>query len=281
MRSVSVETARIEEEFQLARLRERIAPLRQEVNNHPLYSDICSLQDLRTFMESHVFAVWDFMSLLKSLQQSLTCVNVPWIPSSFPMCRRLVNEIVLGEESDTVAGGYLSHFELYHRAMVEAKANVASVETFLIELFSGSSVSNALLFADVPEEARRFVETTFSFLVWDKPHVVASAFTFGREEVIPDMFRSMVAGLNRQFPEHVSTFHYYLQRHIEVDGESHGPMSLQMISELCGNDAVRWEEAAQAAELALNSRIALLSSIRDRIVYSRVLTSTVHGTGQT
>jgi hypothetical protein len=270
MRTVSVETARIEEEeFQLARLRERIAPLRREVNSHPLYGDICSLQDLRIFMESHVFAVWDFMSLLKFLQQSLTCVSVPWIPSSFPMCRRLVNDIVLGEESDTVAGGYLSHFELYHRAMMEAKADVAPIETFLIEVFSGSSVSDSLLSAGVPEEARRFVETTFSFIEQGKPHVVASAFTFGREDVIPDMFRSMVAGLSRQFPEHVATFHYYLQRHIEVDGESHGPMSLRMISELCGDDQTRWEECAQAAELALNSRIALWSGIRDRIRQSR------------
>ncbi len=269
MKTVDGGPAQTEEEIHLAQLRERLAPLREKVNDHPLYRDITNLQDLRIFMEGHVFAVWDFMSLLKTLQQSLTCVAVPWVPTRFPVCRRLVNEIVLGEESDEFNGAYLSHYELYHRAMVEANANVGPIETFLGELSSGKSVGNALLAANVPDEARRFVETTFSFIAQGKPHVVASAFTFGREDVIPDMFRSMVAGLNQQFPGSVSTFHYYLERHIEVDGESHGPMSLQMISELCGNDPARWEESTQAAELALSARIALWSGIRDRIGQSR------------
>src|ERR1700687_639022 len=107
---VGERSAPSQEESLLTELRERLAPRRAQVNNHLLYRDISSLEDLHVFLESHVFAVWDFMSLLKTLQQMLTCVNVPWLPTPFPVCRRLANELVLGEESDTFNGSYLSHF---------------------------------------------------------------------------------------------------------------------------------------------------------------------------
>ena len=55
----------------------RIASLRDRLSTHPIYSSISKPQHLRLFMESHVFAVWDFMSLLKALQRSLTCVDLP------------------------------------------------------------------------------------------------------------------------------------------------------------------------------------------------------------
>ena len=77
-----------------------IAPLRDQLSAHPLYSSISTQEHLRLFMESHVFAVWDFMSLLKALQRTLTCVDLPWVPTPYPASRRFINSIVLGEESD-------------------------------------------------------------------------------------------------------------------------------------------------------------------------------------
>src|SRR5882757_7152683 len=97
---------------ELERLRAFIQPTRQALLDHRIYCQIRGLDGLRLFMEHHVFAVWDFMSLLKALQQRICCVDVPWIPSSTSFTCRLVNEIVLGEESgEDGEGGYARHFE--------------------------------------------------------------------------------------------------------------------------------------------------------------------------
>jgi alcohol dehydrogenase len=65
---------------QLERLRARLAPLRAALAGHPVYGRINGPAPLRLFMEHHVFAVWDFMSLLKALQRRLCCNDVPWLP---------------------------------------------------------------------------------------------------------------------------------------------------------------------------------------------------------
>lgn len=254
-----------ETEDLLPELRDRIAPLRKQLGNHPLYPSMSTIEHLRLFSESHVFAVWDFMSLLKALQQMLTCPAVPWLPTRSPACRRLINEIVLGEESDQFDGRCLSHFELYQQAMIELGADLRPMDRFLTELSNGKPVADALLAAGAPEEARRFVETTFAMIGQGKPHVIAAAFTFGREDVIPEMFRSLVESLSRRFPARLDTFLVYLQRHIDVDGDSHGPMALRMICELCGEDQLRWDEAALSAEQALTARLKLWNAIRNRI----------------
>jgi hypothetical protein len=241
-----------------------IAPERERLVDHPLYSEISDIQHLRIFLESHVFAVWDFMSLLKSLQSRLTCVATPWLPSPYPKSRRLINEIVLAEESDIFGDRYISHFELYLEAMVEAGADTSAIRTLIDELRSGRLLPDALSVAGPPAEAVEFVRTTFSFLALDKPHVTVAAFTFGREDLIPDMFHQMVKDL-RQNLEPVGLFEYYLDRHVEVDAGSHRPMALQMVEELCGPDNSKWEEAGFGAVTALRARLALWDGILNRM----------------
>jgi Protein of unknown function (DUF3050) len=234
----------------------RIAPLRAQLENHPLYARIWTAEDLRVFMESHVFAVWDFMSLLKALQRRLTCVAVPWRPTEWPESRRFINEIVLGEESDVFKGRAVSHFELYLEAMQEAGADVEPISRLLERLAAGD-----LDLDRVPEAAGRFMRATFGLIDSGGVHELAAAFTFGREDLIPDMFRSLVRDLNAKLGGRFGKFQWYLERHIEVDGEDHGPLSLRMVADLCGTDARRWEEAAMAAEEALLARIALWDGI--------------------
>jgi hypothetical protein len=234
----------------------RIAPLRERLTAHPLYAAIQTQDHLRVFMESHVFAVWDFMSLLKALQQKLTCVSVPWVPTAFPASRRFINEIVLGEESDEFEGRPVSHLEVYLEAMQECGADTRPVT----ELVEAARVGRLDL-AGVPEAAAKFVATTFELIQAGSVAAQAAAFTFGREDVIPDMFRELVRELNRQSSGDLSKFVWYLERHIEVDGEDHGPLSLKMVSDLCGDDARLWEEAAAAAEAAIEARVALWDGI--------------------
>lgn len=100
--------------------------------NHPLYNKVRTLDDLRHFLEGHVFAVWDFMSLLKALQIKLTCTTTPWMPVGNPQTRYLINEIVLAEETDINSDGLRqSHYEMYIDTMKACGADTAAIEEFL------------------------------------------------------------------------------------------------------------------------------------------------------
>ena len=246
-------------------LESRIAPLRARLTSHPLYASIRTPQQLRLFMQSHVFAVWDFMSILKALQSSLTCVSVPWLPSPFPESRRFINEIVLGEESDQFEGRAISHFELYLEAMAEAGADAAPIRALLTSLTEHpSSLTTddvALNIPVIPIAARSFMSSTFHVIRSGNLAAMAAAFTFGREDIIPDMFRHLVRDLNAQHSGAFTKYIWYLERHIEVDGEDHGPLSLRMVSDLCGTDEALWQAATTAAESAIAARIALWDGI--------------------
>jgi hypothetical protein len=251
----------------VASIEERIAPLRERLTTHPLYAEIRTSEHLRIFMESHVFAVWDFMSLLKALQQKLTCVSVPWAPTKWPESRRFVNEIVLGEESDEFEGRAVSHFEVYLQAMQECGADTRGVDALLESVKQGEGSQMHL--DGAPLAAREFVEATFDVIRSGSVAAQAAAFTFGREDVIPDMFRELVRDLNAESAGELSTFVWYLERHIEVDGDDHGPLSLRMVADLCGDDAALWEDAAAAAEKAIMARLALWDGIRMQMQSSR------------
>jgi len=248
-------------DFQIS-LSTAIAADRRALLEHRLYGQLRTLGNLTAFMEHHVFAVWDFMSLLKALQVRLTCANVPWRPVGNAQVRRLVNEIVLGEESDALpTGGAASHFELYLQAMQEAGAETDQMDHFIHELESGKTVAEVLEQAIVPAAVAAFVRQTFEVIERGRPHEIAAAFTYGREDLIPEMFTQLVHGLELQFPGKLATLRYYLDRHIALDGDEHGEMGRQMVALLCEGDARRELEATQAAVDALRSRIMLWDGI--------------------
>tara|TARA_B100000401_G_scaffold277276_1_gene189241 strand:+ start:289 stop:1068 length:780 start_codon:yes stop_codon:yes gene_type:complete len=233
---------------------------RDTLFNHKIYSSINDMNHLHIFMENHIFAVWDFMSILKTLQRDLTCTEIPWIPKNGGTPGRLLNEIVTEEETDiNIYGEYSSHFEMYYQGMQEAGANTQPIEKFLSRLDEG--VENALITSDAPKAATRFVNRTFSLLNKAPIHVVASMFTFGREEVIPNMFRSIIDKIDQDAKGKLKTFIYYLDRHIGIDEDEHGPAALKMIKELCKEDDNKWNEAAQAAKKTMQARVKFWDEI--------------------
>jgi len=239
-----------------------IQSLRGQLISHALYKNIASIDELRTFMEHHIFAVWDFMSLLKSLQQKLTCVTTPWMPVGNVSTRYLINEIVAGEESDVdEKGNRTSHFELYLAAMQQAGCNQQAIDTLFTRLKNGESLSTALTDQNIPEAVGNFVTHTFDVIDNEPDYVQAAVFTFGREDLIPAMFTSMVKEISRQMPGKVDLLLYYLERHIEVDGDHHSQLAYQMTADLCGDDDERWAQATAAVKKALQARIDLWNGI--------------------
>jgi len=246
--------------------------LNEQLLGHKLYKEVQSIDSLQLFMEAHIFAVWDFMSLLKTLQTHLTCTTAPWVPVGNADTRYLINEIVLGEESDVdEEGNRISHFELYLKAMRQVGANTELIDTFLGYINAGNSVNEALALANVPSYIQQFVKTTFSFIESGKPHIVASVFTFGREDVIPEMFIRLVADIEARVPGTIGTFKYYLERHIEVDGDHHSHLALEMTTLLCSNSINKWQEATFAAQEAIASRISLWDGIYAQLVAEKSL----------
>jgi hypothetical protein len=244
-----------------------IEPLRQEIINHKVYAEIKDLEDLKIFMNFHIYAVWDFMSLLKSLQNNLTCTSVPWFPVGDAKTRHLINEIVVGEESDVDREGITkSHFELYLEAMNQCGANVQEMDLFISSMQKSIDFKMAYQKAKTPKSAQNFVNFTFDCIHSNKSHVQAAVFTFGREDLIPAMFHSIVSDMHEKFPDSLTIFKYYLERHIEVDGDHHSNLALEMTSNLCGTNEVFWQEAEQASILSLKQRIALWDGIYEAIL---------------
>lgn len=283
----------------------RVEPFQGKLATHPIYTRVRNLRGLQVFMTHHVFAVWDFMTLAKTLQQRLTCVTTPWFPPENPLAARLVNEIVLGEETDDIAPGvYLSHYVLYLRAMGEIGADPAPMRAFEAAVRGGATPAEALAPLDIAESTKRFVLHTLETST-KQTHEVAASLLLAREDLIPTMFERVVLEMDkrstggvraarslrerreslphwakRMVPASVRTaadryeqsnpdprafFRIYLERHIELDGESHGPMSQALLQDLCGDDDQKWDEATTAARDALRARVDLWDGVLARI----------------
>ena len=234
-------------------LNSNLTKYREEIVNHALYKKLNSVEDIAVMMEHHVYAVWDFMSLLKALQSLLTCTTSPWKPVGDGKIRQLVNSIVLEEESDVdKENNPLSHYEMYIDAMKQCGANTSAIESFV------SNVSTTNM-PSVNDGVDAFLKTTFNVIESNETHKIASAFTFGREDLIPDMFTAIVNEYNTE--NNLDKFVYYLERHIELDGGEHGPLALELISNLCGDDDNKWKEVEETAVACLVARKKLWDSI--------------------
>ena len=207
------------------------------------------------------------MSLLKALQSKLTCTTTPWFASQNPETRYLINEIVLAEESDlTLDGKRLSHFEMYVDAMKDCGAQTTELESFLKNVVATKNVFIAIKQSDLHPKIKAFLDFTFRIIEEGKTHKIAAAFTFGREDLIPNMFTEILKNFQQNFPEtDLSKLIYYFERHIELDADEHGPMAMEMITELCQDDEHKWAAVEEVSVLALEKRIGLWDAIEEKI----------------
>lgn len=253
-------------------INEKIQPQKEQLLNHSLYKKIKTIDDLRQFQESHIYAVWDFMSLLKALQTTLTCTSTPWLPVGNPETRYLINEIVLAEETDiSLDGKRQSHYEMYIDAMKSCGADTKPIESFLENVILTQNIFVSIKQSDLHSNIKDFLDFTFRVIEQGKPHEIAAAFTFGREDLIPEMFTAILKNFQTNFPEtDLSKLIYYFERHIELDGDEHGPMAMLMINELCGESETKWKEVEEISIQALDKRIGLWDAIEEKISQKEV-----------
>jgi Protein of unknown function (DUF3050) len=248
----------------IIQLQKELEEERERLLAHPVYGQINDLEGLQQFARVHVFAVWDFMSLLKSLQGCLTSVTIPWQPVGAASTRYLINEIVLGEESDLdEEGNRMSHFELYLKAMYQMGADTTDINSLIARVQTGMHIRQAIAEAPLSEKIKQFLDFTFEVALHSPAHVKAAVFTFGREDLIPSMFHQLLGQLYSEMPDKVSTFKYYIERHIEVDGDHHSHLAIEMVSELCGDDQEKWKEARYMARQALVKRYLLWDAVME------------------
>ena len=244
---------------------EAIEPLQARLNNHPIYSALHRVEDLQIFMSHHVYSVWDFMSVIKYLQSQIAPTTYPWKPLGDGSVRRFINELNLEEESDQGLPDengeqtFYSHFELYCDAMREIGANPDNALKF-IDIANKHGIEAALNGDIAPFPSQHFTKTTFDFIGSGKPHLVAVALAVGREHIIPSMFRAFLREMDITEKD-APIFHYYLKRHIHLDEDFHAPLSLRLLNSLCAGDEEKLQEAQQAAQQAIEARIAFWDEV--------------------
>ena len=245
----------------------KIKSLRDKLLNHRLYSNIERIEDLQIFTENHIYAVWDFMSLLKALQIKLTCTKTPWVPNNNSQTAYLINEIVLAEETDVnQLGERKSHYELYIDAMIDIGAKIEFPTKNIDEIASSKNVFASIDNLELHKNIKEFLRFTFSVIEEGKPHKIAAIFTFGRENLIPNMFNEILREFEKNIKDKdISKLIYYFERHIELDEDEHGPMALEMVSMLAENDQKKWDEIEKISIEALEKRILLWDAINDQL----------------
>jgi hypothetical protein len=223
-------------------------------------------------MEFHVFAVWDFMCILKKLQNSFTCTSSLWIPPTDSQLAYFINSIVVGEESDDLiicgSQNFLSHFDLYIESMKDIDANTLPINNLINQIKNGASWKDAIRntrnsYPFISNNTFEFVEHTLNTVDNATIFEIASCFLFGREDSIPKMFENLLANFqNKKLP--VPNLITYLNRHIHVDGECHGPMAASMLSKMCINEEIE-KIIVDAGRKAIEMRLHLWDGILEKI----------------
>ncbi len=246
----------------------QIDELHRQLSNHKLYCMIDTKEKLKIFMQHHVYAVWDFMSLIKALQNHFSPITLPWIPPKNARYANFINQLVLEEESDyaltdSSSSTHASHFESYLLAMEEIGADTQAITSF-VNAVSNRGLDAGLKMPSVPEPAKQFMRFTFELIEQNKSYLLAAALAYGREDLVPQLFRSLQDGMHIN-SQVAPNLYAYMQRHIQLDGEEHGPLAIQLLNELCEDSNQKHSAVANAAERALAVRLDFWDGIQSAL----------------
>jgi len=234
--------------------KKKLDDLKQKIAAHPLFANKLEPKQICKFMESHIFAVWGFMSILKSLQKMITPNNLPWIPNKNTNngLVNFVNEIILCEESDYIEGiGYISHFEIYLLAMKNMGAKTDQLDKLTSIIADKGYNEKYLDDVDASDEVKSFLKHDMEVSMNGTLPEIVGAFTLGREKVIPNMFSYILPAIKEtSTAKHLIT---YLERHIDIDGDRHGPLSMKLLDASCDKNqlTLAYATAVKSLELRL------------------------------
>ena len=245
-----------------------LTPLKEKLTNHRIFERINSIEELKVFMEHHIFAVWDFMSLLKKLQKDLVPSGSPWVPNPNGNLVRFINEIVMEEESDQAYSSgpeisYTSHYQIYLDAMTEVGASTETISRF-VELVKSEGINLAMQKINLPEPSRLFMSHTFELIKEGKSHEIAASFAIGRESIVPLMFKRIL-DQSKLDDDQVPVFRYYLVRHAELDGDHHGPMAHKLLENMSAGDPKIQQEIIEQATKSIEQRIFFWDGVLDAL----------------
>lgn len=248
-----------------------ILDLRQKLTRHPLYQRIDSMEALRCFMESHVFAVWDFMSLVHAMKRHLSPQRQLWTPGPSPAHLRTVYEILRDEETDSwphPADGTLhttSHFQMYRMAMSEVGADTRAIDELVGHASRSSTVpEDVAQWMQLPDDLRGFLNLHLCLVREDEFPAISAAFYYGREAILPDLFEQVLAQPWFQQSK-APLFVTYCQRHIELDGDSHGDLARQIFQWATQDDPQKEAMGLEAAVQTLQARLSMLDGVLIRM----------------
>ena len=245
----------------IKRTESEISQLQHEIRHHKLYNILQTTEDVKLFMEHHVYTTWDFMSLLKTLQLQFTTFKLPWVPNKTPEIFKFINEIVAAEESDiNELGQTKSHFEMYLDGMEQIGANTTLITTYTELIENNIPVSKAAKLVYIPDFIKDFITFTFDIIETGKPHLMASVFIFGREDISSEKVLKVISDIETE-ENSCTKLTFLLNRYLFLKQDNHRAVSYKMLSELCGTDMVKWEEVLTVAKEALEHRTILWDNI--------------------
>lgn len=236
----------------LTQLHIQLQPLRDQLYAHPVYLSVTDKKDFRAFMESHVFAVLDFMFLATRFKEHLLKLNPEMLQGE--------NEVF-----------FTNRFTEYKRAMADAGARLGGIEHLGKLITSGMPMERAMLECRLPSHITQFLSHTCSVLREDDPVILAATFAFGREDLLPNLLERMAGKILVSGDDSMKSFAQFVGLYGEEGGRPRTTFAKKVLAEWCGSNLHAWSKSLCAADDALRARIALWNGIHESMLSRKVI----------